>query len=619
MGKHKITYVAWALVLMLALTPVSSIATWTFGASNVSALGEEVVEVSDATELYNAMLAGGSVKLAQDIDAWFWLDVPNDTTLDLNGHNITFARSADFEYYDYYANNYYGGVDLHLRVYNGATLTITGGGKIENETGSNGPVVWAYDGGKVILESGTIAAVNYAMWLSYNGGDAGGELEMNGGNVVSSNDYAIVAYKNAKATINDGSISAKYSCLSGNGSTGNEGARFYINGGTLVSEGWAIYEPQADGVVEINGGEINAVITGVEVRSGDLAVTGGEIVVNGETEYKVVPSGNGTTTYGAAVAVAQHTTRNPINVNISGGTFTAPVAFSEANPQEGDAVDVNLAVVGGTFNATDDAVKSEDATGFVTGGKYSKNLDVKYVAEGYVPVYDFEDGSYEVISPAELDPADEIDTFVDEETGEEVYYVAPKAVDYGEWWIEDGGGDEGHVSVTVEFGKEFFADRKATLSAVEVSVDGLALDGEKGGELIGAMDIDMLNRDGDRIEVKDNELTIYIDLDEETYAKLAAYDKLYAVYFEDGVEVERYEIYLSDVEEGYWLYFMTPHLSTYGVVGVNEEAAEEAGTPDTGTVTAAGASASAAALVTAIAVGFLTSAISFVYLMRRRG
>jgi hypothetical protein len=54
--------------------------------------------------------------------------------------------------------------------------------------------------------------------------------------------------------------------------------------------------------------------------------------------YKCVPNGNGTTTEGAAIAIAQHKTNKAIVANIAGGTFNIPAngtarKLSVANPQ----------------------------------------------------------------------------------------------------------------------------------------------------------------------------------------------------------------------------------------------------------------------------------------------
>ena len=62
----------------------------------------------------------------------------------------------------------------------------------------------------------------------------------------------------------------------------------------------------------------------------------------------------------------------------------------------------------------------------------------------------------------------------------------------------------------------------------------------------------------------------------------------------------------------------TDKFSNFAITYVDELDAAAA-TPDTGTMTTVGASASAAAIVTAVVVGLLTSIATFTYLMRRRG
>ena len=72
--------------------------------------------------------------------------------------------------------------------------------------------------------------------------------------------------------------------------------------------------------------------TGIEVRAGNLNVEGGTITSTA-TAYTVTPNGSGTTTVGAAIAVAQHTTGLPINANITGGTLSGLKTISVADPQ----------------------------------------------------------------------------------------------------------------------------------------------------------------------------------------------------------------------------------------------------------------------------------------------
>lgn len=633
MTKYKLGYAVSALAVMLGsgvLMPVSSFADDELKTLDSCegidscAIVTSTAELSDAfTSQKSTVLMGGSFDLTADLrtgaDMDFYL---NNYTLTSDGWSII-------------------NVDGDLTIYAGEN------GKIV-ETGGDYAPLYVYN--NTTLKSGTIEAAGQAAFVYYDTGlltmdggtidggsdtavavvvSNGAKLVMNGG-TITGDTWGISVFKDAEFEMNGGTVNATAEGsigISGNGSTSgnNEGtnAKITLNAGTINSGDLGVYAPQANGVTTLGEGiTINAAKCGVEVRAGTLSVNGATISVPAGAEYVFNPNGNGSTASGVAIAVAQHTTKQAISANVSSGNFTAPVVFGESNPQnnsEEDVAKVELSITGGTFNATngDPIVSSEDVTGFVTGGTYNKDLDEKYIADGYVSALDFEENAFKVLDPNTLDPADEIDTFIDENDGE-VNYIAPKKIDYENYWVEDGGEEEGHVSAAVEFGKELIADRKATLSAIEVEAEGLSLDENKGGELIGAIDIDMLDRDGEVIEVKDNALVVYIDIDEETHTKLAAYDKLYAVYFEDGVEKERVEAYLSDPdEEGYYLSFETSHLSTYAIVGVNETE-EATASPDTGTMTREGGSAMSAAIVAAIAVGLIVSATSLAYLIRRK-
>ena len=109
-----------------------------------------------------------------------------------------------------------------------------------------------------------------------------------------------------------------------------------------------------------------------------------------------------------------------------------------------------------------------------------------------------------------------------------------------------------------------------------------------------------------------------IELDEETYNELKTYDKLYAVYFNDnGDEAERIEANLEaeiyNDMPWYYLVFKVSHMSTYGIIGVNDAVA-----PDTGVITRQGGSATIASAFAAGFVGLLASITSFAYLIKRR-
>lgn len=171
-----------------------------------------------------------------------------------------------------------------------------------------------------------------------------------------------------------------------NGNIGAETSnKLVLDGATIKVDGHAIYQAGgADTSFTLNNSSITGGSTGIEVRAGNLSVnnckiTGGDI-------FRVSPNGNGTTTDGAGIAIAQHTTKQPINVVVNGGTISGKYALYESNPQNNDAdaiSQVKLSIAGGTFAGD---VYSQDIDGFITGGTFSSKPDASYIASGYEAV-----------------------------------------------------------------------------------------------------------------------------------------------------------------------------------------------------------------------------------------
>ena len=102
----------------------------------------------------------------------------------------------------------------------------------------------------------------------------------------------------------------------------------------------------------VNGGSVEGE-TGIEIRSGVLEVNGGSISGTG-TPIEVEPNGNGSTSSGAGIAIAQHTTKLPIEVSVNGGSVSGFSALYESNPQKNDKgslEQIEIDVLGGTFEA----------------------------------------------------------------------------------------------------------------------------------------------------------------------------------------------------------------------------------------------------------------------------
>lgn len=186
--------------------------------------------------------------------------------------------------------------------------------------------------------------------------------------------------KQASLTINGGEFIAPFYAITGNGTDVDPNSTMItINGGKFnATNGYAIYHPQ-NGTLTINNGTFEGQDCAIEIRSGNLYIENGSFTSKA-TKYSCSANGSGTTTSGAAIAIAQHTTKKDISVEINGGTFTGVKALNESNPQVNDPKpQVILSVTGGTFNGD---ISVADASEFITGGTFSTD-PTKYVAEMY--------------------------------------------------------------------------------------------------------------------------------------------------------------------------------------------------------------------------------------------
>ena len=281
-------------------------------------------------------------------------------TIDLNGHTVTFNDGKI------------------IRLYMGE-LTITGKGTMQENTPNWAPIVVMHKdkapavvtvGKDVTLKGWSGIMINpknayfntnrYAPVINVNGtligqtdtnGGVGAGLYVNGENV--GENPAIEVNINETAVLNG----------TGNG---------------IYGAGYAIYNTCGT----VTGGN-----TGIELRAGKLNVTGGTITGKG-FPTSVEANGNGATTVGAGIAVAQHGTKLPTELTVTGGVISGYTALHQSNPENNDAAavaKVKLAVSGGTFSAINGgtaSVYSENCTGFITGGTFTPAADAKYMANG---------------------------------------------------------------------------------------------------------------------------------------------------------------------------------------------------------------------------------------------
>lgn len=464
--------------------------------------------------------SGNTCKLSGNITLTTYVEVEGNVTIDLNGYSITPSDS--------FPATAHRAMFIVLR---GGTLTI-------NDSVGNGKI-----------SVGSSTSIYAAVKLTKTGEAANGDV--------------------ASVVVNGGILEGYYYAIVGNGS--RHDTSVVINGGTIkglegtVSLG--IFNPQS-GTVTINGGTISG-ITGIEMRSGTLVVNGGTIIGNGNT-LKVLPNGSGSTTIGAGVAIAQHTTKKAISVKISGGTIKGNAALYESNPQGNSKEDidkVSIEVSGGTFNAINGgsaAVYSENKTNFISGGTFSTdvtnyvktNYEVTKSGTNYVVSKISDQVSVPVIDPTKgTEAIKEVTVGIDVEN-EKVEDVLLESLDSSSLATDD------KVEVALEI-------ETIKVSELEKSLVEKMENAIKSGTIASYFDITVIVRDADSRNIIGNlsELTEKIELmillPEELKNTNKDINRIYYVVRNHDGKVEKIETKLS--EDGNYLVFETDKFSTYAL------------------------------------------------------
>ncbi|MCD8371677.1 MAG: carbohydrate-binding domain-containing protein [Clostridia bacterium] len=178
--------------------------------------------------------------------------------------------------------------------------------------------------------------------------------------------------------------------LSGNGSASY--SKVTITGGTITGGALGIYHPEM-GTLTISEETGTVTIKGensaIEIRSGTLNISAGTFISTADT-LEVNYNGSGTTIYGAAIAISQHTTEKEISVNISGGTFKGCYAIYETDTveaKEGSTPgEISANITNGTFegkvgstSTTTDEEGNETSVLAISGGSYTDTSAAAYV------------------------------------------------------------------------------------------------------------------------------------------------------------------------------------------------------------------------------------------------
>ena len=219
-----------------------------------------------------------------------------------------------------------------------------------------------------------------------------------------------------------------------NNGTDNGGA-FYVNGN--VKSGDCFFDGTTEGSLGIAmyiAGNANVTLanttvtgtdTGVEIRAGSLKIYNARIECSNEAEPALDPNGNGSTSVSCGIAVAQHTTKLPIHVEVDGATVIAKASIAEGNPHNNPTAteDTDIHINSGTFVGKVFTRNPEtDCTKFLYGGVYSEEPDAMYIADGYEAVARSSGKTYE-IKKAEPKPETEEEPKEEENTDQETVIV----------------------------------------------------------------------------------------------------------------------------------------------------------------------------------------------------
>lgn len=339
------------LATILALVMALGLCTSAWAAEK--SIGSET-ELKDAISSVND---GDVIKLSTDVTISEKITISKNILLDLGTHTLTSEFAPTAEDYALVAEG-------NVTIQNGSIVTTKDKARAVNNSKGNLNLE-----NVIITAKGQVGVGNSA---------TSGNVSIKNCKINSETAYAVASFaKNANVVmdINKSEMSGAYGAFYHNGTA--SGLTLSVTETTMSSENGEGMYLAGDAVTTLSNCTITGV-TGVEIRAGKLTVNGGSLKAT--AAYSVNPNGNGSTTEGAAIAIAQHTTKKNIEVTLNGGTYTGEKAISESNPQVNDpAPQVAMSVTAGTFVGD---VVTADVTNFISGGTFSNSVNPTYLADG---------------------------------------------------------------------------------------------------------------------------------------------------------------------------------------------------------------------------------------------
>ncbi len=160
-----------------------------------------------------------------------------------------------------------------------------------------------------------------------------------------------------------------------------DGAEITSNNNAIYAAGYAKWN--------IKNTTINTEYNGIVVAAGEFEIGEGTTVVAGSKQgFRESKNGSITQNTSSAVYIKQHTYNPTIKVTVNGGSFSSYIPLYQDEGYSGSPAPakVTLNITGGTFTGNSEegsvSVKSENKTGFISGGTFSSDPSA-YVQSGY--------------------------------------------------------------------------------------------------------------------------------------------------------------------------------------------------------------------------------------------
>ena len=341
--------------------------------ATIGAEGEVPAGYETLQEAITAAADGDTITLVRNITTTSYT-VINDKDITINLADFTITATGCDETYS-----------SLLFIQGGSNVTIENGSLVGDfeTSGINFDVIYLNSSNLTLNDVNISAAHDYMDGILFYGGMTNSDAVT----AYSSKDFSNYYTLN----VNNSTVVGYWYAIDGNAAGTHDGTIININNSTVTDatdvigepSGTAIFHPHF-GILNVSGDDtLISGATGIEMRAGELNISGGNIV--GNNEFMTSASGNGNSVFGAAVAVSQHTTNLLISVNVTGGTLetvgNAVYALYENDlMNDGDVDDITISVTGGTFNGE---VYSEDVVDFISGGQFVVKPDDTYLAEGF--------------------------------------------------------------------------------------------------------------------------------------------------------------------------------------------------------------------------------------------